>query len=156
MGGVHPLVTKVAIDLEDLLDSADHTPLEEQLRRDAQVQIHVHRVRVCDKRASGGTSVHGLQHRGLDLEVTAPIETVSQCARDAGAGPYVIARLRAQDQIDIALPNTRFLGELLVRDRQRAQCLGRHSPLVGQYGQLTATRSDYLAVHEYVVAEVDI
>ena len=35
------LIAEVAIDLVDAIESADHQPLEIQLRRDAQEQIHV-------------------------------------------------------------------------------------------------------------------
>ena len=39
--GVRALVAEVPVDLEDLLDPADHAPLEEELRCDPQVQLDV-------------------------------------------------------------------------------------------------------------------
>ena len=40
----NPLVPEVAVDLEHPLEAADREPLQVQLRRDAQVEIHVERV----------------------------------------------------------------------------------------------------------------
>jgi len=47
---VSTLVAEVAVDLVDALDAADDRALEVQLRRDAQVQLGVERVRVRDER----------------------------------------------------------------------------------------------------------
>jgi hypothetical protein len=47
--GVGALVAEVAVDLEDAVDAADDGALEEELRRDAQVQLGVERVRVRDE-----------------------------------------------------------------------------------------------------------
>jgi hypothetical protein len=49
VGGVGALVAEVAVDLEDAVDAADDGALEEELRRDAQVQLGVERVRVRDE-----------------------------------------------------------------------------------------------------------
>ena len=51
--------------------SADGGALEEQLRRDAQVQLDVERIHVRDERARGGAAGLRLQHGRLDLDVSA-------------------------------------------------------------------------------------
>jgi hypothetical protein len=65
--GVDALVPEVPIDLEDALDAADHTSLEEQFRSDPQVQIRVEGVGVRDERARRRPAVLQLQHRRLDF-----------------------------------------------------------------------------------------
>ena len=68
---VGALVAEVPVDLEDPVQAADDAPLEEQLRRDAQVQVEVERVHVRAERPRGRAAVHRLQHRRLDLEEAA-------------------------------------------------------------------------------------
>jgi hypothetical protein len=110
---------------------------------------------VCDKWTRGGTAVLRLEHRRLDLGESTPVETVAQCADHTGAGAYRFTGLRAQDQIDIPLPNPGFLVQVLVGDREGPQRLGRDSPLVGENGQLPPAGGDYLAADENVITDVD-
>jgi hypothetical protein len=65
------LVAEDAPDLEHPLHPADDQPLEVQLERDAQVQLHVERVVVGGERAGVGAAGLGVQHRGLDLDEAA-------------------------------------------------------------------------------------
>lgn len=68
VGGVDALVAEVAVDFEHAVDAADEATLQGQFRRDAQVEVKVEGVHVRGERTSRGTAVHGLQHRGFDLE----------------------------------------------------------------------------------------
>src|SRR5690606_40755504 len=81
MRGVTALIPEVAVDLEDLLDAADHTALQVQLRSDAQVELHVERVRMRGEWPSGRTTVQGLQHRRLDLGESTAVKRVAQSTR---------------------------------------------------------------------------
>ena len=67
----HALVAERAVDLVDALEAADEQPLEVQLGRDAQVQLHVERVVVRHERPRGRAAGDRLQHRRLDLEEAA-------------------------------------------------------------------------------------
>ena len=69
-----------------------------------------------------------LQHRRLDLEEAAAVEVLAQGAHHAGAQAHHVAGRRARDEVDVALPDARLLGQVLVQHRQRAQRLGRHLP----------------------------
>ena len=151
-----PFVAEVAVDLEDPLDSADHDPLEVQLRRDPQVQVHVHGIHMGDERPRGRSAVQHLQHRRFDLEIAAIVQRRAQRAIDRAPHLHRPAGLRSDDQIHIALPNPALLGERFVRDRQWPQRLGGDRPGIGQHRQLAAPRGDDLAVHEQVVAEIHV
>ena len=77
------LVTEIAVDLENFLESADHQPLQIELRRDAQVQVHVQRVVMRAKRPRRGAARDGLHHRRFDLEVIARDEELAHRLDDA-------------------------------------------------------------------------
>ena len=64
-----PLVPEVPIDLEDPLEAAHREPLQVQLRRDPQKQIHVERVVVRGERPRERPAGDRLHHRRLDLEI---------------------------------------------------------------------------------------
>ena len=66
-----PLVAEVAVDLEHPLDAADRQPLQVQLRRDAQVQLHVERVVVRHEGTRQRAAGDRLHHRRLDFEEAA-------------------------------------------------------------------------------------
>ncbi len=154
--GVDALVAEVAVDLEDALDAADDRALQEQLRRDAQVQIGVECIGVRDERARRRPAVLQLQHRGLDLDEPAVVQRRANGPHHLGAGAHHVASLRPDDQVDVALPDARLLVQLAVRDGQRAHRLRRHRPPVGHDRQLAALAGDHLALDEHVVAEVDL
>lgn len=147
---------EVAIQLENLLKSAHEAALEEQFRRDPQVQIDVERIGVRDERARGGTAGERLQHRGLDLEESAPFERRTHSAdhRDALAGDG--AGLGPDDEVDIALTHARFFAHFFVSNRKWPQRLCRHLPSVGQHRQFATLGTDDFAVDEHDVTEVHV
>ena len=155
MGRVDALIAEVAIDLEDALESADERALEEELRRDAQVELQVQRVRARDEGARGGTALLRLQDRGLDLEEAALGEAAAHARLGDDAHARHLACLRAHDEIDVALADSVFLRQGLVRHRQRPQGLGGHAPFIGEDRELASLGGDHLARDEDVVADVD-
>ncbi len=156
MCGIRTFVSKVPIQLEDLLETADQTALEEQLRSDTQIQVGVERIRVRDERPGSRAAGQGLQHRRLDLEEPAPLQRRAHRPHHRDALPGDGARLGTHDQVDVALPDPRFLAHLLVRDRKRPQCLGDDLPGIGQHRQFAAPGTDDLSVREDDVAEIDV
>jgi hypothetical protein len=60
--------------------------------------------------------------------------------------------------VDVPLPDAGLLGQLdaLVQVGQRAQRLGGDLPGVREHRQLASSRRDHVAVHEQVVAQVDV
>ena len=139
VGGVGPFVAEVAVDLEHSLHATDDAALEEQLWRDAQVEVHVEGVGVRDERACGSAAVQRLKHRRLDLEEATSGEARAKRRHHGDAQPRNLARLRPHDEVDVALTYSGLLGQRLVLDRERAQRLGREDPRVGQHAELAAT-----------------
>ena len=76
-------VAKIPVDRENFLEAADHQPLQIELRRDAQVQVHVQRVVMRAKRPRRGAARDRLHHRRLDLEVVARDEELAHRLHDA-------------------------------------------------------------------------
>ena len=152
---VGALVAEVAVHLEHALEAADDGALEEQLGRDAQVEVDVERVRVRDERPRGSAAGQRLEHRRLDLEVAAAGEALTDGRHHRHAGPRGLLRLRADDEVHVALAHAGLLAQRPMRHGQGAKGLGGHAPLVGQHGQLAALGRDDLAGDEDVVADVD-
>src|SRR3546814_17216615 len=63
-------ITEVAVDLVNLLETANDQSLEEQFRRDAQIQIAIERVVMCHERPRRRAASDRLQHRRLDFDET--------------------------------------------------------------------------------------
>ena len=153
--GVGTLVAEVAVDLEDTVESADHGALEEQLGRDAEVELGVERVGARHERARGCAAVLHLEHRRLDLDVAAVREGLAQRGVDLRAGADRLARLVADDQVEVAAAHAALFGELGVHVRQRQDGLRGDLPVRDHDRQLAAAARDDLAAHEDVIAEVD-
>ena len=156
MRGIRTFVSEHPIQLENLLETADEATLEEQLRRDPQVQVGIERIGVGDERPRGRAAGQRLQHRRLDLKEAAPLQRRTHRAyhRDPLAGDG--AGLRTHDEIDIALPHAGFFAHLLVRHGKRPQRLGNDLPGIGEHREFAAAGADHLAVHENDVTEVDV
>ncbi|MNF71742.1 hypothetical protein D3C84_536990 [compost metagenome] len=126
--GRNAFVTEVAVDLEDLLEAADHQALEVQLRRDAQEHGHVQRVVVGLEGLGRGATGDGLQHRRFHFEEVALGEELADVADDPGAHAEGIADFLVDDQVDVALAVTLFgVGQAVVLVRQRTQRLGQQA-----------------------------
>ena len=113
-------------------------------------------VHVGAEGAGRGAAVDELDDRRLDLDVALPVEHRADGAQGGGLGAHHVAGLLAHDEVGVALPDPRLLGQLLVQDGQRAQRLARHLPAGGHHRQLAAAGGDDPALDEDVVAEVDV
>ena len=82
-----PLVPEVAVDLVDALQAADDQPLQVQLRRDAQEELHVERVVMRHERPRQRAAGDRLHHRRLDLEVAAGVQERRGCRSAPGSAP---------------------------------------------------------------------
>ena len=144
VGGVDALVAEHLAELVHPVDPADDRLLQVQLGRDAQAHVEVEGVELGVEGTGRRPAVHDLQHRGLDLEEPVVVQGLAQRAGDRGALFDHPPRVRAHDQVDVALPDPVLLGERLVGHRERPQRLGGHPPTARQHGQLTAARGDDL------------
>ena len=156
VGAVDALIAEVAVDFEDAVQTTDDGALEVQLRRDAQVEVDIQRIGVGHERASRGTTVQSLQHRGLELIEPAALQGVAQGAHHLDAGHGVLAGFLAHDQVGVTVTHAGVLAHLLVRDRQRTQRLGGHGPLLGHDRKLAAAGGDHAPLGEDDVAQVDL
>ena len=129
--GRDAFVTEVAVDLEDLLETADHQALEVQLRGDAQEHGHVQRVVMGLERVWPRHRRDGLQHRGLHFEETALAEETADVGDDLGAHAEGVAGFLVDHQVDVALAVALLgVGQAMVLVRQRTQRLVSRRTLV--------------------------
>ena len=155
VGGVDAFVAEVAVDFEHAVDAADEAALEEQFRRDAQVQVKVEGVHVRGERAGSGTAVHGLQHRGFDLEEVMIGEGLAQGGDGLGTVAHHVADLLVGDHADVRLAGTGVFVQVLVQRGQRLQRLGGDGPFGGEHGQFAGLGGDHTTLDEQVVTQVD-
>ena len=101
------LVAEDPTDLEHSLHAADDQPLEVQLERDAQVQLHVEGVVVGDERPGVGAAGLEVQHRCLDLDEAFGLQRATEAGDDLVTDPERPARLFVDDEIGVALAKPR-------------------------------------------------
>ncbi len=129
-------VAEIAVDLEHLFESADHQPLQIELGRDAQVELHVERVVMGDERPRGRAARNRMHHRRFDFEVALREEKIAHRLDDARALDEAQARVLVRDQVEIALAVALLLvGQAVELFRQRAQRLGEHHDVLDAYRQ---------------------
>ena len=92
VAGRQPLVAEHPGDLEDLLEAADHQPLEVQLGGDPQVQVDVEGVVVGDERPGRGPARDGVEDRRLHLDEAPVLQPAADPARSPGCAASSVAR----------------------------------------------------------------
>ena len=68
MALVNAFVAEVASDFKNALKTADDQLFEIQLRSNAQIQVHIQRVMMRDKRFGIGAAHNRMQHRRFDFQ----------------------------------------------------------------------------------------
>ena len=153
--GRDTLVTKIAVNLEDALDPADHQTLEIQLRRNPQKERHVQRVVVRGERPCQRAPGHGVHHRGFDLEKSAIDQEAPNTRQDARADLKHPPRRRIDDQINVSLPVSCLdVGQAVPFLRQRHKTLRQKLETPRPHGQLVGPRAEQPPLHADVVADV--
>ena len=152
-----PFVAEVAVDLENLLEPAHHELLQVQLRRDAQVELHVERVVMRHERPRGGAARDRMHHRRLDLEVAARHEEFADRLHDLRSLDEHVARRGIGDEVHVALA----IALLLVRHAvellgQRTQSLGEQAHLACLDRELAGARLEEHAGGSHDVAQVPV
>ena len=152
----HALVPEVARQLVDPLHAADDQPLQIQLRRDPQVEVHVERVVMRDKRPRRRAAGNRLHHRRLDLDEAARVE--ERADRGDRAGPHLedAPAFRRHDQVEVALAVARLdVLQSVPLLGQRQMALGQKDQAAGPDGQLAGLRAEQVALDADVVAEIE-
>jgi hypothetical protein len=130
-------VAEVAVDFENLLETADDQTLQVQLGGDAQELLHVERVVVRDERLGRGAAGDRVHHRRFDFEEAVPVHVIADRGDDATAGEEGEAGFLVHDQVDVTLAILHFLiGQAVELVRQRAQRLGQQADFASLDAQL--------------------
>ena len=150
-----PLVAEVAVDLEHAVEAADHQPLQEQFRRDAQVHVDVERVVVRDEGLGRRAARDHLQHRRLDFEEALVDHELAHRRDRLAADHEGGARLLVHHQVDVALAVALLaVLEPVELVGQRPQRLGEQAQLLAAHRQLALLRLEQHAARRDDVAEV--
>ena len=152
-----PLVAEVAVDLEHLLEAADHQPLQIQLRRDAQEQLHVERVVVGGEGLGRRAAGDGMHHRRFHFEEVALDHEGADRLDDLRAALEGLARVVVGDEVEVALAVFLFLvGEAVEFFRQRTQRLRQQADRFGLDGQLALVGLEQGAGDADEIAQVPV
>ena len=168
-------VPEVAVDFVDALQAADRQPLQIQLGRDAQEQLHVERVVMRYERARQRPAGDRLHHRRLDLEVAPAVQERADRGKHTTSDGEDLARVWIDDQIEIALAipgldvgqpvpllgqRQEALGEELERRRPDGQLVGlgpEDAPLdADEVAEIEQLVDREVALRQRVLAEVDL
>ena len=151
-----PLVAEVTVDLVDAFDAADGQPLEVELRRDPQEQLHVERVVMGHERPRQRAAGDRLHHRRLDFEVAARVQESPDVRQHAAADLEHAPRVGIDDEIEVALPVADLdVAQPVPLLRQRQEALGQELELRDVDRQLVGPRPEQVALDADEVAEVE-
>jgi hypothetical protein len=153
--GESAFVAEVAIDLEHLLEAADHQALEVELGRDAQEQFHVERVVVGGEGLGRGAAGDGMHHRRFDFEEAVMHHVIADRLDHPAAGDEGEARLLVGDQVEFAAAVLLLdVGQAVELLRQRTQRFGQQADAAALDGQLAGLGLEQRAFAADDVAEV--
>ena len=152
-----PLVPEVPVDLVHALEAAHDQPLEIELRRDPEIEVHVERVVVRLERPGDGAAGDRLHHRCLDLEEAARVEERADPLDEPRAQQEDLADLGVDDQVDVALAIARLdVLEPVPLLGQRAQRLGQERERLHAHRQLAGARAEHSSGDADEIADVEL
>ena len=100
--GIHTFIAEVTVHLKDAVHATDNRTLEVDLGCNAQVEVHIQRIHMRDKRTCRSATVDDLEHRSLKLDVVAAEEVLTNGTVHCSANTDHIARGRTGDQVEFA------------------------------------------------------
>ena len=152
MSRVHPFVAEEAPDLVDAVEPAYHEHLEEQLGRDAHVQVAVQVVVVRDERLRRRAAGDHVHQGSLDLEEAVHVEEAAHEGDDLGARAEDVAHRPVHDQVEVALPVARLGRQRILRLGDHVQARREDDERGGEDGELAALGLAGLAGHTHHIA----
>ena len=96
------LVSEIPIQLINLLEAPDQTPLDGKFLRDTQIEIHVKSMMMSHKRSRVCPAWNRLHNWRLNLKVPAFIQEPSQCANCCRPFAKNVPRILVNQEIDVA------------------------------------------------------
>jgi hypothetical protein len=152
-----PLVAEYARKLEYALDAADQQPLQVQLRRNPEVQVHVERVVPGQEGSRVGAAVDRMQHRRLHFGVAMLQKHHAHGLHHAAPAQKQRAPFRMGEQVHVAPPRAQFVVHQAVPFLRRIQQRLRHQPASrAEHRQLTHLRAPEFAGHADQVAAIQV
>ena len=135
---------------------ADRQPLQIQLGGDPQEQLHVERIVVRLERPRQRAAGNRLHHRRLDFEIPARRHERADRGDHAASRLEDPARIRIDDEVEIALPIADLdVGQAVPLLRQRQQALGEEVQPRRPDRELVGFRPEQAAFDADPVAEVE-
>ena len=155
MLGVHALIAKLPADLVHALNAADDEALEIELGGDAQEHVDIEGVVMRDEGPRGGAAGDGVEDRGLDLHIAAPVQIAADIGDEAGADLKITAGIVVHDEVHIALAVLELgIGHAVELLGQRAQGLGEQHHGLHMHGDFAGLGLEDIAADPDDVADI--
>ncbi len=156
VAGRHALVPEGPRDFVDPFHSAHDQPLQVELDRDAEVELHVERVVVRRERARLRAADFGMQHGCLHLDEPVLGESPTKACHGLVADLEVPTSILVDDEVGVALPEPGVdIAQPVPLVRHRPDRLREQRHLRGLDRQFALPRGHHRAVHADPVTEVE-
>ena len=156
MGKIDTLVTELAANLVDAVDTADDEHLQVKLGGDAHVHVDVQIVMMGDERLGSGATGDHVHVRGLDLKESASVEVGADVVDDARANEESGAGVVVHDEIEVSLAVADLLVlETLVVRGEHVHARGEELHLRREHGKLATLGLADLALETHNVTTLD-
>ena len=154
--GRHALVPEVPCQLVHPLHAADDQAFQIELRRDAQIKLHVERVVMRDKRPRRRAAGNRLHHGRFDLDEAARVEERADGGHRLGAHLEDTARVGVDDQVEVPLPVARLdVLQAMPLFGKRQVALGEEHHAAGPDAELAGACPEQVPLDADVIAEIE-
>ncbi len=156
MLGRDPFIAEVTVDLVHPFNAADGEPLEVELGRNAEKELHVERVVVRHERPRQRAARDRLHHRRLDFEIAARVQESAEAREHPAADLEHAPRILVDDEIEVALPVADLdVAQAVPLFGQRQETLDQELELRDVDRQLVGPRAKQVPFDADEIAEVE-
>jgi hypothetical protein len=156
VAGAHPLVPEAAPDLVDPVQAPHQEPLQVQLRRDPEIEIHVEGVVVRLEGLGDGAAPHRVEERGLHLQEPLVVQEAADLLHHQRPGTKHVAHVGVGEEIHVALAVALLhVGEAVPLLGRRQERLAHVLVAIGADRQVTLHGADERAEDRDVVREIE-
>jgi hypothetical protein len=150
------LVAEIAVDFVHAIESADRQPLQIQLGRDAQEQVHVERVVMSLKGTRHRPARNGMHHRRLNFDESLGIEIAAERLHQLAALQKNLAHFGIHHQVHVALPVAQFdISQPVPLLGQRQQVFCEECQFFSVNAEFASTGAKQVSADANVVAQVE-
>ena len=160
---VHSFVAEVLAHFVYTFETAHDETFQVELGGDAQVEVNVQRIVVCDERTGAGSARDGLQDGSLHFRISGLVKDGAQGPDHDGAFLERLLHARIDNQVNVTLAVAEFgifervVGHpvFFLYHGQRFQAFGQHRQFAGVYGDLSCLCAEHISFYSDEVSQIE-